>query len=163
MSAAPLRLIDAALLDAVSEEARASPRLRRNHNFHSADDHPGHRLLNAIEPGSYVAPHRHLDPLKDETMVVLRGRLGLVIFDDAGVVVCTHRLGPGQPSGQGVDIPHRTWHSVVALETGTVFLEAKAGPYLPLSADEKSPWAPAEGSAEAAAYQAHLTGLVSKD
>ncbi|HNH35631.1 MAG TPA: WbuC family cupin fold metalloprotein, partial [Rhodocyclaceae bacterium] len=54
----PLRLIDAALLDAVSNEAKASPRQRKNRNFHPTDNHPGHRLLNAIEPGSYVAPHR---------------------------------------------------------------------------------------------------------
>lgn len=152
------RLIDDALLDAVTEEARASPRLRRNRNFHSSDDHPGHRLLNAIEPGSYVAPHRHLDPLKDETMVVLRGCLGLVIFADGGQVSASHRLGPGQPSGLGVDIPHGTWHSVVALQPGTVFLEAKAGPYRPLTAEERAPWAPQEGSPEARDYEALLAG-----
>ena len=150
------RLIDDALLDAVTEEARASPRLRRNRNFHSSDDHPGHRLLNAVEPGSYVAPHRHLDPLKDETMVVLRGCLGLVLFDDHGEVSATHCLGPGQRAGLGADIPYGTWHCVVALESGTVFLEAKAGPYVPLLEGERAPWAPPEGSAEAPAYQASL-------
>ena len=146
-----IRLIDTVLLDAVSAEARASPRRRKNRNFHGHDDDPAHRLLNAIEPGSYVAPHCHLDALKDETMVVLRGRMGLVLFDDAGAVVRSVVLGPGG-GALGVDIAHGTWHSVLALESGTVFLEAKGGPYRPLRHEERAAWAPAEGDAAAAAY-----------
>lgn len=157
---AELKLIDTALLDAVSAEAKASPRLRKNRNFHPADDHPGHRLLNAMEPGSYIQPHRHLDPFKDETMVVLRGCLGLITFDAAGQVLRGVVLGPGG-SAMGVDIPHGTWHTVLALAPDTVFLEAKAGPYLPLSADEKSSWAPAEGVEEVAAYLARLEDFFS--
>lgn len=154
-----IALIDGALLDAVSAEAKASPRRRKNRNFHRADDEPGHRLLNAIEPGSYIAPHRHLDACKDETMVVLRGRLGLVEFDDAGGVRRTAVLGSGGDA-LGVDIPRGTWHTVFALETGTVFLEAKAGPYRPLSAEERAPWAPAEDAADAGDYLQRLTRLV---
>lgn len=150
-----IRLIDDALLDQVSAEARQSPRGRKNRNFHTNDAQPGHRLLNAIEPGSYIMPHRHLDPNKDETMVVLRGRLGLVTFDDAGVIVDAVEVGKGG-AAIGMDIPHGTWHTVFALEPGTVFLEAKAGPYLPLTADEKAPWAPAEGDPGASAYLAAL-------
>lgn len=158
MSSEPaLRLIDAALLDAVSAEARSSPRGRRNRNFHTDNEHPGHRLLNAIEPGSYVAPHRHLDPLKDETMVVLRGRLGLVLFDDDGGVKSVFTLGAGGDA-LGVDIPHGAWHAVLALEGGTVFLEAKAGPYRPLTADERAAWAPAENDAGAGTYLESLRG-----
>jgi hypothetical protein len=77
-----ITLIDDALLDAVCAEAAASPRRRKNRNFHPRDDHPGHRLLNAMQPDSYIPPHRHLDPNKDETFVVLRGSIGVVIFDD---------------------------------------------------------------------------------
>lgn len=153
-----ITLIDDALLDAVTAEAKASPRLRKNRNFHRADGEPAHRLLNAIEPGSYLMPHRHLDACKDETFVVLRGRLGLVLFDDAGTVVRTAVLGPGAQA-LGVDLPRGTWHSAVALESGTVFLEAKAGPYRPLSAEERAPWAPAEGTAETVAYQRRLVSL----
>ena len=141
--------IDRQLLDEVSREAAASLRRRRNRNFHPADDYQAHRLLNAIEPDSYIAPHRHLDPSKDETMVVLRGRLGLIIFDDAGSIVRVELLEAG---GEllGVDIPHGTWHTLLALEPGTVFLEAKAGPYVALSEAERAPWAPTEGSSAAA-------------
>lgn len=161
-----IRLIDAALLDAVSREAQASPRRRRNRNFHPADDFPAHRLLNAMEPDSYIAPHRHLDPVKDETMIVLRGRLGLVIFDDAGRVAQTAVLAPDGGGAAasagaclGVDIPHGTWHTLVALEAGTVFLEAKAGPYHPLVPEERAGWAPAEGEGAAADYLEKLRAL----
>ncbi len=150
-----IRLIDEALLDQLCAEARQSPRLRKNLNFHTSDEQPGHRLLNAIEPGSYVMPHRHLDPAKDETMVVLRGGLGLVTFDDAGAIVAAVKLSGGN-APMGVDIAHGTWHTVFALEPGTVFLEAKAGPYRPLTDAEKAPWAPAEGSPEVPGYLAGL-------
>lgn len=153
-----ITLIDDALLDAVCAEAAASPRRRKNRNFHPRDDHPGHRLLNALMADSYIPPHRHLDPNKDETYVVLRGRLGLVEFDDAGAVMRTLKVGAGG-AAIGVDVAHGTWHTAVALEDETVFLEAKAGPYLPLTAEEKAPWAPAENSPEAAAYLAKMKVL----
>jgi cupin fold WbuC family metalloprotein len=154
-----MRLIDSALLDEVCREAAASPRRRKNRNFHPNDDYPANRLLNAIEPGSYVMPHRHSDASKDETTLVLRGRLGLVEFDDAGRVVRTLVLGTGGEA-MGVDIPHGTWHTAFALESGTVFFEAKAGPYRPLAADELAPWAPKEGAPEAAAYLAALISAI---
>lgn len=153
-----IRWIDHALLDEVSAEAKASPRLRKNRNFHVSEAQPGHRMLNAIEPGSYIMPHRHLDPDKGETMVVLRGSLGAVIFDDAGNVAEAVKVSHGG-TPIGMDIPVGTWHTVFALEPGTVFLEAKAGPYLPLTADEKAPWAPAEGDPAVPDYLAQLTRL----
>ncbi|MDR0776908.1 MAG: WbuC family cupin fold metalloprotein [Azonexus sp.] len=150
-----IRYINAALLDDVCAEAKASPRRRKNRNFHTSDDQPGQRLLNAIEPGSYVMPHRHLDPDKSETMVVLCGTLALVIFDDAGAIIDAAKLS-ANGAMLGVDLPYGTWHTVFALAPDTVFLEAKAGPYCPLAANEKAPWAPAEGDAGAAAYLAKL-------
>ncbi|WP_301277090.1 WbuC family cupin fold metalloprotein [Dechloromonas sp.] len=154
-------LITQSLLAALSEEAAQSPRRRKNLNFHPRDDYPGHRLLNAIEPDSYVVPHRHLDPNKDETIVCLRGRLGVVLFSAENRVVRSIVL---TPAGDlcGIDIPHGVFHSVLALEPGTVFFEAKAGPYVPLADDEKAPWAPTEGSPAVAAYLANLTGLFAR-
>ena len=150
-----ITLIDQALLDQLCAEAAASPRRRKNRNFHARDDQPGHRLLNAMQPDSYIPPHRHLDPNKDETFVVLRGLLGLLVFDDAGAVLRSVKVGFGG-AAIGVDIPHGTWHTAVALEPDTVFLEAKAGPYLPLTAVERAPWAPAEDAPGAASYLAAL-------
>jgi cupin fold WbuC family metalloprotein len=146
-----ITLIDAALLDEVCAEASASPRRRKNRNFHPGHDYPAHRLLNAMQPDSYIAPHRHLDPGKDETLVVLRGLLGLIVFDDAGGVVRTAKVGAGG-TAIGIDIPHGTWHTAVALEPDTVFMEAKAGPYLPFTEAERAPWAPAENSPAAVSY-----------
>jgi cupin fold WbuC family metalloprotein len=142
------------MLDKVSGEAATSPRRRKNRNFHPHDDYPAHRLLNAVELGAYIQPHRHLDAAKDETIVVLRGRLGLVVFDDVGTVKKRAVLAAGDVCG--VDIAHGTWHTVFALEAGTVFLEAKAGPYRSLTNAERAPWAPVEGNPAAAGYLAEL-------
>lgn len=153
-----ITVIDQALLAEVSAEAKQAPRRRRNRNFHPADDYRGHRLLNAIEPDSYVMPHRHLDPAKDESIVCLRGRLGIVVFGPSGLVDRNILLVPAGEN-VGVDIPHGIYHTVLALESGTVFFEAKAGPYVPLAGDEKAPWAPVEGDAGVADYLAHLRRL----
>ncbi len=150
-----IRLIDDTLLAAISREAQARPRRRANHNFHPGDDFPAHRLLNAIEPDSYLPPHRHLDPQKDESIIVLRGELGLLLFDDAGGVLDSCRLQAGGDC-QGVDILHGTWHTVMALQPGTVIFEAKSGPYVPLVAAEKAAWAPAEGDPAAVDYWRRL-------
>lgn len=156
-----IQLIDTALLDDVSAQAQLSPRRRKNRNFHESDAQPGHRLLNAIEPGSYIMPHRHRDPDKGETMVVLRGALGLISFDDDGRIVDAVKVSAGG-TPMGVDIPHGTWHTVFALQSGTVFLEAKAGPYLPLTPDEKAPWAPGENDHDAAAKLAEWVALIGR-
>ncbi len=151
-------LIDQSLLAQVSAEAQASPRRRKNFNFHGRDTDSAHRLLNAIEPESYLAPHRHLDPSKDETMIVLCGSMGIVLFDAAGQVTHTHVLAAASPVC-GITIPHGLFHTLVSLQAGSVMFESKAGPYLPLATDERASWAPAEGSAGVGAYAATLRAL----
>ncbi|MCP5268186.1 MAG: WbuC family cupin fold metalloprotein [Zoogloeaceae bacterium] len=146
-----MRGLDVHLLDTVSADAARRPRLRANFNFHPADDFPAHRLLNAIEPDSYLPPHRHLDANKDETLIVLRGQLGALCFDDQGHVR-QHWLLTAGGDCWGIEIPHGVWHTVIALQPGTVIFEAKSGPYCPLLPEEKAPWAPAEGDAEARIY-----------
>ena len=151
-----MHLIDDAVLDAVTAAARLSPRLRKNHNLHPGDNSACHRFFNAIEPGSYIQPHRHLDPEKDETLVLIRGRLGVVSFDDSGTVTDKALLSA---PGQVVGLPHGAYHSALSLQSGTIFLEIKAGPYLPFSAREKAPFAPDEGAPEVAAYLERLEEL----
>lgn len=153
-----MTLIDRGLLDSLSAEAGQAPRRRKNRNFHPGDAYPAHRLLIAIEPGSYVAPHRHLDPNKDETLLVVRGRLGVVIFRAENAVDRSIVLEAGGES-IGIDIPHGVFHTVLALDPGTVFFEAKAGPYVPIAETERAPWAPAEGEPDAAAYLDRLRTL----
>ena len=146
-----LPLITSTSLDALSEQAKASPRLRKNFNFHSSNEAACHRLLNALEPGTYIQPHRHLGIEKDETMVVVRGRFGVLIFDDEGGVLQQFVLG-AEEGNYGVTIPLGCFHSMVALESGSVFFESKAGPYTPITAEEKASWAPSEGDAACADY-----------
>lgn len=148
-------LFDQSLLDQLSSAARSNPRLRQNHNLHVSLSDPVQRFFNAIEPGSYVVPHRHLAADKAETLLMLRGRIGLILFDEQGQISVTHVLAPASACC-GFHLPAKIWHSVVALEAGSVFFETKTGPYLPLTAAERAPWAPAEGTAEAATFEAGL-------
>jgi cupin fold WbuC family metalloprotein len=151
-------LIDSALLDRTTEAARTNARLRVNHNFHTVQAQGANRLLNAVEPGSYIQPHRHFDPNKDETFVVVRGRFGLVLFDETGNITRTATLGPSSEA-VGANVPHGTYHTLVCLQPGSVFFEAKAGPYVPISDAERAPWAPREGEASAVHYLATLEAL----
>lgn len=150
-----VRIISQEILDTVTLVAKATPRLRKNLNFHQHDESSCHRLLNAIEPGSYIPPHRHHGPEKDESIILLRGRLGVIFFDEGGNVLETAILSPGGVA-VGVNIPQGAFHTLVSLESGTVFFESKAGPYRALTAEERAPWAPGEGSDEADAYLAEL-------
>ena len=141
-----MKIINRHLLDEVTAAARENPRLRQNWNIHHGDDSPAHRLLNAMEPASYIRPHRHLDPFKDETFMIIRGSLGILVFDDNGAVTEKLLLAAGGENC-GADIPSGVFHTAVSLREGTIFFEAKAGPYLPLKDAEKAPWAPEEGAA----------------
>lgn len=152
------QIINRELFARVSAEARAAPRRRKNFNFHADEADACHRLLNAMEPDSYIPPHRHLEASKDESIIALAGRIGVVFFDREGNVTGTASLAPGGEA-VGVNIPHGVFHSVVALEPGGVFFEAKAGPYRALEPAEKASWAPAEGEPGAAAYLEFLRAL----
>ncbi|MDB5924840.1 MAG: mannose-6-phosphate isomerase [Betaproteobacteria bacterium] len=145
-------------LDALTDAAKASVRHRKNLDFHSEASHPAQRLLNAVEPGSYVRPHRHLEPLKDETLIAVRGAFGLVFFDESGVITTTAIIR-ANGDAIGANIPRGVFHSLVSLESGSVFFEAKAGPYNPQSDKEWAPWAPPEGHDEAAVYLGRLRTL----
>ncbi len=151
-------LINRELFDRVSAEAKASPRRRKNFNFHAAETDASHRLLNAMETDSYIPPHCHLDASKDESIIALSGRFGVVFFDHAGNVTGTASLAPGGEA-VGVNIPHGVFHSLVALESGSVSFEAKAGPYQALEPAEKASWAPAEGEPDAAVYLNFLRAM----
>lgn len=153
-----MKTIDDYLLDKLTSIARQNPRLRQNHNLHEDYEDPCQRLINAIEPGSYIRPHRHLDPPRPETFVVLRGRLAAIIFREDG---CIERVAMLTAGGQaiGVDIPPGVWHTVLSMEIGTIFFETKSGPYRPLCDKDWAPWAPMEGSAEARDYLQRLSAF----
>jgi len=150
--------INQQLLKKLNMEAIASPRRRKNHNFHENNDAQAHRLLNAIEPNSYVTPHKHNDPNKGETIICLSGKLGLIIFDSIGNVEQKLILEAGSET-VGVDIPYGTFHTILALKSETVFFEAKAGPFVPIKAEEQAPWAPTEGDDLVTNYLATLHAM----
>ncbi|MCX6281086.1 MAG: WbuC family cupin fold metalloprotein [Bacteroidetes bacterium] len=147
--------IDKTLLDATTAEAKASPRRRKNYNFHKEYSDTLQRLLNAMEPLSYIQPHKHEDPDKREVFFALRGRILVVEFDNEGNIMEHIVLDPAMGSF-GVEIPEKTFHTIVSLETGTVAYEFKDGPYSPVDDKNFASWAPAEGSPEAMAYLENL-------
>lgn len=153
-----MKIITRDLLRQVTEEAVALPRLRKNHNLHPSDDSRCHRLLNAIEPGSYIRPHRHLDPEKDEAFILMSGRLGIVTFSDDGAVAETAILSR-ENGVLAADIPAGVFHTALSLEPGTVFYEVKAGPYFPLTEAEKAPWSPGDEDAAKHEYLEQLARL----
>ena len=122
-----MKLIDDALLDAVTAQAKESPRLRKNYNFHESLDEKCHRFLNAVEPGTVVPVHHH--PTKAETLVVLRGKVRVSTYDDSGAVLESFELDPAA-GRYGVDIPKDVWHTVESLEPDTVLFECKEGPFI---------------------------------
>jgi len=139
-----MKLFDEKLLADLVSKARASARLRANHNVHANLEDLVHRLFIAIEPGSYVQPHRHPEQEKWEFFMLVRGRLAALLFDEQGKVIRREELTPGGPV-YGFEIPPNTWHTVTALESGSVFFEVKQGPYAPLSDKNFAAWAPREG------------------
>lgn len=150
-----LCVLDHQLLDRAASYARESPRQRVIAPFHRSPEDPLHRMLNAVQPESYVHPHRHLDPPKAEAWVVLRGSLLFFTFHDDGRVdqrLVIRAAGPRL----GVDLVAGVYHSFIALEPDTILYEVKNGPYQASTDKSFAPWAPAENTPEAAAYMQHL-------
>lgn len=115
------------LLDEVTRQAQASPRLRMNYNFHQSLDEKCHRMLNAVEPGTDVPIHRH--PTKDETFILMRGVVRVLTYNDDGTVIDDILLS--QESGNhGVNIPKNVWHTIQCIESAMLF-ECKEGPFVP--------------------------------
>lgn len=157
-SAARVQLVDHELIERTIARARASERLRTNHNFHPSHADPFHRFLNVFLRGTYCAPHRHVAIPKPEGFIVLRGELACFLFDDAGGIRETHVLGRG--GLYGIDIPAGVWHTLLPVSDVAVCYEVKPGPWDPATDKEFAPWAPREGAATASEYAARLVGTV---
>ena len=126
--------ITQAILDKLTEEAKASPRLRMNMDLRNSSEDQSQRMLNAIEPGSVLPIHRHQKT--SETVVCLRGRLVWEFYDELERR-CTEtiELSPGGPV-VALNVPAGQWHTVKALESGSVILEMKNGPYEPMGSED---------------------------
>jgi len=153
--AGELVVLSRSLVDGATEASRASPRRRIILPFHKREDELLHRMLNVIQPDSYVRPHRHLEPPKAEAWVVLRGALAFFTFEEDGRVRDCLSLEAGGEHF-GVDLAPGIFHGLVALAPDTVLYEVKDGPYAPATDKSFASWAPAEGTPEAASYLGQL-------
>ena len=145
-----MKLIDRDLVVHLHAQAAASPRLRTHHNLHASHADPIQRMCMAMEPGTYVRPHRH--PHKWELLLIVSGELLVLTFDDTGTVLTRTLLSAGGYT-YGVENPASTWHAVVTLAPATVVFEVKQGPYLPTAEQDFASWAPPEGDPRAAGFE----------
>lgn len=140
-----MKCIDNTALAWLAGEALASPRRRANFNLHPQLDDPIQRLAIAMEPATYVRPHRH--PHTWELLYPLAGRFVVLYFDEAGTVTARRVLGE---ETKVIETPAGGWHAVLSLDTGGVIFEVKHGPYQPIEAADYAPWSPPADSADAA-------------
>jgi cupin fold WbuC family metalloprotein len=142
-------------LNDLTKEAQGNLRKRQHRNIHKSYEELCQRLFNAIEPSSYIRPHRHATDTRDELLIAVRGSMALVIFDEQGVVNDVILFGvnkKGNSLAVGVEVSANTWHTVISLEPASVLLEVKAGPFDPSQPKDLAPWAPDEGDLSAQQY-----------
>jgi len=143
------------LLDTVTEQARTSPRLRMNYNFHAELSDPVQRLLNVVEPWTYIRPHKHTT--KEESFVLLRGKVLAVSFNDDGTIR-DHAVLSNSSGVLGIEFEENIFHMLTSLETGSAVFEIKEGPFVPHTEGSSAPWAPKEGTPEAKDFLAKVFG-----
>ena len=137
--------ITAESLRGLKEEAKHCRRKRKNLNYHPKMDDPINRMVHAMNPGTYIQPHKHEDPDKREIFIILEGRVAVIEFDDHGNVIQNIILDRTEGK-YGVEIPACTWHSIIALEEDSMVYEVKDGPYSSINDKHFASWAPAENS-----------------
>lgn len=125
--------IEQQFLDWLSAEARKNPRLRTNYDLRTGCDDQSQRMLNVLEPGTVVPVHRHRNTT--ETLVVVRGRLRELLYNDQGKLTDSIEMAAGGECPV-LQIEKGQWHSLECLESGTVIFEAKDGAYAPLPAED---------------------------
>ena len=157
-----MNVFSADYLNDLTAQAQGNLRKRQHRNIHQSYADPCQRLFNAIEPTSYIRPHRHVGDLGKELLIAVRGVMALLAFDDSGAVLDILRFGSekyGTGLAVGAEVSAFQWHTVIALQPGCVLLEVKAGPFVPSRAKELAPWAPEEGSSVAVDYLEKFAAL----
>ena len=151
-------IINNKLIQKAIDASRINPRKRIILPFHNLPSDNLHRMLNALQPNSYVRPHRHLDPPKAESIIVLKGAITYVEFNDTGEIENFYQLS-SESLSIGVDIGPGIFHTFFAVVEDTVLFEVKPGPYEQSSDKEFASWAPAEDSKGAIEYLRNLYQL----
>jgi cupin fold WbuC family metalloprotein len=150
--------IDRQLCEETIEKARNSSRKRMNFNFHKDEEAIIQRMLNAIEPGTYIRPHKHDNPDKNEVFLLISGKALILEFSDDGNITGSYVLDVDS-GNYGAEIGPGIYHTILSLSAGTIAYEIKEGPYLPATVKHFAPWAPEEGSDEVEAYLEKLINL----
>ena len=147
------------LIGSAVDMSRKSPRGRIILPLHKSNNDSVHRMLNVIQPYSYIQPHRHSDPPKAETIIVLKGLLAYIDFDEDGRVEEIIELSH-ESNKIGIDTEPGIFHTFFALEQDTVVFEIKAGPYQKSSDRDFAEWAPKENTENCREYLESLYRLV---
>ncbi|MCP4176741.1 MAG: WbuC family cupin fold metalloprotein [bacterium] len=143
-----MKIVDTNLLNELAEKAANSPRKRTHYNLHPDLNDKIHRLCLGVEPGSYVRPHRHLTPEKWELLVILKGKLAVLTFDEHGKVLSRTELD-SDGDIKSIELGAGDWHTFACLQKGTVIFEIKRGPYSRPIENDFASWAPEEGEPRA--------------
>jgi len=142
--------------------SRENPRRRMLQKLHKSHGAGVHRMFNAMQPGTYVTPHRHLQPAKDETILVVAGSMLFIRFTDDGEIESQTLLQPGTENF-GIDVAPHVYHTYIVLKPDTLIFEVKDGPYESDTDKDFPDWAPREGSEEADQYLLEMIkGLAEK-
>jgi cupin fold WbuC family metalloprotein len=143
------------LTNPLIQEAAKSERKRKNFNFHQDANERIHRMIHATNPETYVQPHKHENPDKMETFIVLKGRVLVIEFSEKGEII-DHLILDSSIGNYGTEIPARAWHTLITLEKDSLVYELKDGPWDASDDKNFAAWAPAEGDLNCVAYNKSL-------
>ncbi|KZM42594.1 hypothetical protein OA92_11885 [Marinomonas sp. SBI22] len=150
-----MKKLDDVLFQELIEKAEQSERKRSHHCFHTEHSDPVQRMCIGLKKGTYVRPHFHGQTNKWEMLLVLKGQMALVVFDQAGNVIEKLSLSPNQPI-MGTEFPENTWHSIYPETEDVIILELKPGPFTPAQESDFAAWAPKEGEQGVSEFMAWL-------
>lgn len=154
-----MKIIDSTLRHKLASHAISSDRKRVSFNLHDSFSDSIQRMINVLEPGTYLCPHMHKNPPKNEIFVILQGKLLVCLFDDHGSI--SDHVILDRDSGRFViEIPSGIWHTIIPLSVHTAIFECKEGPYDPKSDKLFAPWAPEEGSHDTMNYNKKILDTI---
>ncbi|MEZ5083456.1 MAG: WbuC family cupin fold metalloprotein [Bacteroidales bacterium] len=146
-----MKKINSNLINDLHAQAKLSLRGRINHNFHTEMDDPLQRMLNSMQPGTYLQPHKHENPDKREVFIALTGKFVVVQFNDTGHIEDSMILDPSIKDF-AAEIDAHVYHTIICLEPNSIIYELKDGPYNPSDDKNFAPWAPVEGNPDCQEY-----------
>jgi cupin fold WbuC family metalloprotein len=143
--------LDKHLLAEMNNKSRVAKRKRAHYTFHKTDDDTLQRMLNAMQPGTYLQPHKHENPDKREVFLVLTGKFLVVEFEENGNIT-DHMILDANSHQYAAEIAERVYHTVICLAPDSIAYEIKDGPYRPIDDKNFASWAPKEGDPDCAVY-----------